>query len=613
MALTACALGGLVAGPGDLPLTAPVSTPAAQGVVAFSLFTRAYLTSGRVRLRLTLLGTSAVGGAVYEVSRGLSGVSAGLAGSNPPTPAPLFVMASLAIAAGMAVAGLVLAADGGGLLRRLLDGWMTAGSLFTVGWTVVLRRTEAGDSLSAGVSVAGRTVVQILVLGLLAGLWFAVRREERATVTVAAAGLSIMLAGDMLFLRCAGSAAWWTCSGALECRVAGLLIVAASPWMRGGGTLLRGGPSEPTARETVAALIPLIVCMVSMTLQALALRRLDVTTVAVSSFVVVGLGVRQAAVQADNQRLNRQIAARERYFRLLVQESSDVIMIAGPDGILRYLSPAVYPVLGHRPEDLLGTSLTLLVHPDDRIKLMSIIGRPQVPGMSAEGAADHVSYRLLAADGRWRHIESAISSHCEGALLSSRDVSSRAALHARLEHLAFHDALTGLPNRALFHDRVRHALTMRSAATEPPTVLFVDLDGFKGVNDSAGHAAGDELLVQTARRLRSTVRAEDTVARLGGDEFAALLTGGAGSEGHAREVAERLLHTLSQPYEIAGIKVALAASIGMAVADSHTEAEELIRNADLAMYSAKAAGKGCIRASENPRQSPSSRPAGDGN
>jgi PAS domain-containing protein len=399
MALAACALAGLVTGPGDPPLMAPVSTFAAQGVLAVSLFTRAHLTSGRVRLRLTLLGASAVGGVVYEGSRGLSGVSAGSAGGDSPTLAPLLVMAALAIAAGMAVAGLVVAADGGGLLRRLLDGWMTAGSLFTVGWTVVLRRTEAGDSLSAGVSVAGRTVVQILVLGLLAGLWFAVCREERATVTVAAAGLAIMLTGDMLFLWSAGPGAWWTCSGALECRVAGLLIIAAAPWMRGGGSLLRGGRSEPTARETVAALIPLIVCMVSMTLQALTLQRLDVTTLAVSSSVVVGLGIRQAAVQADNQRLNREIAARENYFRLLVQESSDIIMIAGPDGVLRYLSPAVYPVLGHRPEDLLGTSLTLLVHPDDRTGLMNIIGRPQVPRTSEEWAADHVSYRLVAADG----------------------------------------------------------------------------------------------------------------------------------------------------------------------------------------------------------------------
>ncbi|MFF3248790.1 diguanylate cyclase domain-containing protein [Streptomyces sp. NPDC002870] len=591
---------------------APVSTLAAQGVVAVSLFARAYLTSGRVRLRLTLLGASAVGGGAYEVSRGVSGALEGSVGGDSPTLAPLFVMAVLAIAAGMAVAGLVVAAEGGGLLRRLLDGWMTAGSLFTVGWTVVLRRTEAGDSLSAGVSVAGRTVVQILVLGLLAGLWFAVRRQERATVTVAAAGLAIMLTGDMLFLWCAGPGAWWTCSGALECRVAGLLIIAVSPWMRGGGSLLRGGRSEPTVRETVTALIPLIVCMVSMTLQALALRRLDATTLAVSSFVVVGLGVRQAAVQADNRRLNREITAREKYFRLLVQESSDIIMIAAHDGVLRYLSPAVYPVLGHRPEDLLGTSLTHLVHPNDRTRLMSIVRRPQDPGTSAEWAGDHVSYRLRAADGQWRHIESAISSHCEGALLSSRDVSERAALHARLEHLAFHDALTGLPNRALFHDRVRHALRMRSAATYPPTVLFVDLDGFKAVNDSAGHAAGDELLVQTALRLRSAVRAEDTVARLGGDEFAALLTGGAGSEGHAREVAERLLHTLSQPYDIGGIQVTIAASIGTAAAAPHTSAEELIRNADLAMYRAKAAGKGCIRAFDT-RRIPISRPAGDGN
>ncbi|MFC9245698.1 diguanylate cyclase domain-containing protein [Streptomyces sp. NPDC057136] len=577
-----------------------MSALAAQGVLALSLFTRARLASGRVRLRLVLLGASAVGDGVRELAADLSGMTAGSAGGGTHALSVLLVVAGLAIAPGMAVAGLAIAADGGGpmRLRGLLDGWMIAGSLFTLGWTVVLRRAEAGDRLTAGVSVAGSTVVQILVLGLLAGLWFAVRREERATVTVAAAGLAIVLTGDMLYLWSAGPGVWWTCSGALECRTVGLLIVAAAPWMRGGGSLLREGRSEPSVRETVAALIPLVVCVAGVTIQALTWQRLDIATLAVSGSVFVALGVRQAAVQADNQRLNGEIAARESYFRLLVQGSSDIIMIAGPDGVLRYISPAVHLVLGYPPEDLLGSSLPLLVHPDDRMPLIRIIGRPQVPSTPVERAVEHVSYRLLAADGQWRHIESAVSCHCEGAVLSSRDVSERAAQQARLEHLAFHDALTGLPNRALFSDRVRHALRMRSAATDPPAVLFMDLDGFKAVNDSAGHAAGDELLVQAAGRLRGGVRAGDTVARLGGDEFAALLTGGAGCEGRAREVAERLLLTLSQPYGVGGSQVTVAASIGMAVAVGDTNADELMRNADLAMYRAKAAGKGRIRAYE---------------
>jgi diguanylate cyclase (GGDEF)-like protein/PAS domain S-box-containing protein len=283
-------------------------------------------------------------------------------------------------------------------------------------------------------------------------------------------------------------------------------------------------------------------------------------------------------------------------------------MIAGPDGVLSYVSPAVHNLLGHRHEDLMGASLIHLTHPDDHTSLARVARRPADGGTeTSTGLVDHISCRMRAADGQWRHIESAVSAHTEGTILSSRDVSARVALQARLEHLAFHDALTGLPNRVFFADRVNHALQMPSAALDPPTVLFLDLDGFKAVNDSAGHAAGDEVLIQAARRLQGAVRAGDTVARLGGDEFAALLEEGGGvSEGQARAIAERLLLALSQPYGITGSQVTVAASIGMAVATPGITADELLRNADLAMYSAKAAGK--CRVMVSPREGAPSLP-----
>jgi diguanylate cyclase (GGDEF)-like protein len=173
-----------------------------------------------------------------------------------------------------------------------------------------------------------------------------------------------------------------------------------------------------------------------------------------------------------------------------------------------------------------------------------------------------------------------------------------------LQHNAEHDPLTDLPNRALFTKRVQHALSGRRAsdrgvALRNTAVLFIDLDGFKAVNDTIGHQAGDELLVQAARRLQDSVRQGDTASRLGGDEFAALIVGDNTRDREARqrhilELADRLRKTLSQPYAIDGNDVRVNASIGVAFAEPGLGAGELLRNADLAMYRAKAGGKGRV-------------------
>ncbi|HEY0779118.1 MAG TPA: EAL domain-containing protein, partial [Gemmatirosa sp.] len=173
----------------------------------------------------------------------------------------------------------------------------------------------------------------------------------------------------------------------------------------------------------------------------------------------------------------------------------------------------------------------------------------------------------------------------------SVDVSERKRLEARLEHQAFHDPLTGLANRALFRDRVGQALAQAQRGGARPTVLFLDLDDFKGVNDSLGHAQGDHLLTQVAARLLNATRGCDTVARLGGDEFAVLLA----STSHADEaviVAERITTALTRPFTLAAREVCVGASVGIAAAVPGDGTDELLRNADLAMYRAKARGKG---------------------
>jgi diguanylate cyclase (GGDEF)-like protein len=182
-----------------------------------------------------------------------------------------------------------------------------------------------------------------------------------------------------------------------------------------------------------------------------------------------------------------------------------------------------------------------------------------------------------------------------GIVLNTRDVSERKAFEEQLQHQAFHDAVTGLANRALFKDRVEHMIERQARDNLPVSILFMDLDDFKTINDSLGHAAGDRMLAEVGERLKNSLRQADTAARLGGDEFAILLEDG-GDGVDAAEVAARILASLEGPFHLEGKEVFARASIGIATADARTGgpegAEELLRNADVAMYMAKEAGKG---------------------
>jgi diguanylate cyclase (GGDEF)-like protein len=172
---------------------------------------------------------------------------------------------------------------------------------------------------------------------------------------------------------------------------------------------------------------------------------------------------------------------------------------------------------------------------------------------------------------------------------------TNARIADNMAHLAFHDTLTGLPNRALFVDRVTQALARSGRTAHTTAVLCADLDNFKAVNDGLGHAGGDELLIVIARRIRESLRPSDTAARFGGDEFAILLED-IGSEARVMSACERIMGSLVAPVDIHGTTIDPGASIGVALSYDHTaHADQLLRNADLAMYSAKAAGKGTYR------------------
>jgi diguanylate cyclase (GGDEF)-like protein/PAS domain S-box-containing protein len=305
---------------------------------------------------------------------------------------------------------------------------------------------------------------------------------------------------------------------------------------------------------------------------------------------------RQLALALESAQLSEELVKRqsEARFASLVKNSSDAVAVVESDTTIRYVTQSAERLLGYQPENLEGRRFSELVHPDDRTRTVSVL--------TAASSADHelVEFRILHQDGGYRHVETLCTNllsdpNVGGIVLNTRDISERKQFEDQLAHQAFHDQITGLANRALFRDRVVHAIERQSRNGRRVGVLFMDLDDFKTVNDSLGHAAGDEVLREVGERLRSCLRAADTAARLGGDEFAVLLED-AGEGLPAMDVADRIMLELEAPFQLEGRDLRVTASLGIAISDfemmGEEGAEELLRNADVAMYLAKERGKG---------------------
>ena len=290
--------------------------------------------------------------------------------------------------------------------------------------------------------------------------------------------------------------------------------------------------------------------------------------------------------------LAERLAMREREAstRSLIENSSDLVLVVDRDEQLRFASSASRNVLGIEPADLVGRALDTLVHPDDegalRRAIADVIRDP--------GASPFVECRFRRGDSEWQYTEVALANLLDdrfvrGIVMNARDVTDRRALERRLAHQALHDPLTGLANRRLFLQRLERLV----ADHAPAAVIFMDLDGFKALNDSLGHAGGDSLLVALADRLQAVLPPGDTMARFGGDEFAVLLAGARDAEA-ARADAERLADALARPFDVFDTEVFIAASFGVAVAMADQSAESLVGSADIAMYTAKSRGTGRI-------------------
>jgi diguanylate cyclase (GGDEF)-like protein/PAS domain S-box-containing protein len=290
----------------------------------------------------------------------------------------------------------------------------------------------------------------------------------------------------------------------------------------------------------------------------------------------------------------KELRQSEERFRSLVQNSLDVITVVDARGTIVYYSPSAERVMGYNPEEFIGKNALeeSQIHPDDLPRVRDIFGYlVENPGVNYS-----MELRMRHADGSWRVFEATGNNLLDdpsvnGIVVNSRDITERKAFEEQLSHQAFHDPLTDLPNRALFTDRLGHALARADRHPESVAVLFLDLDNFKVINDSLGHKAGDELLVATAERLRQCLRPGDTVARLSGDEFTILLEDMYDRKDAIR-LAERIAERMNEPFVLRSRDAFTTASIGIAfVASGADRPDDLLRKADIAMYRAKRQGK----------------------
>ncbi|GAA4223671.1 diguanylate cyclase (GGDEF)-like protein/PAS domain S-box-containing protein [Streptosporangium album] len=488
------------------------------------------------------------------------------------------------------------------LLRDLADSYVCAASIFVIGWVLLLGPAyrQADDAGTFAVTIVPPLLCLILACAIGPAV-VPVRRSAWPTGLAALAVLAaITVAETVTALARVSGGDTPSLIGMWPAPLAFLALAAVPWWSRTARSQDPGEEGEPSvghAASSLIAAVPLILVVVA---TAVVLFRViggkvqgPVAALALVSASVVGvLVVRLFVMLMESGRMRRLVDLGERQLQDLAESTGDVVFLCDYDGVVREIGEGVEITYGYRPDELVGGTIFDYIHPEDApgiqvaLRAMSPDEAPaEVPGTCM------IACRVRASDGTWRPTESVATRHARGEellLVTTRDVSDQEALRNQVAHLTFHDGITGLPNRAYFEERTREVLARPGASSA--VVVFLDLDGFTAVNDSVGHASGDYLLGQAARRLRAAVRADDTLARWGGDEFAVLLEAGVDAQ-TAVDLAEWLVRTVSsEPFRVADRDIALTASVGVAFAEDDVSSADLIRNADVAMARAKDLG-----------------------
>ncbi|WP_233153578.1 bifunctional diguanylate cyclase/phosphodiesterase [Kineosporia sp. R_H_3] len=465
----------------------------------------------------------------------------------------------------------------------LLDGSAVGLAAFVIFW-IVLRSSPASSGGWDGVHPAllwlpADLVAASLVTGLGVRSGVGVRVPS-VLVVVAAVGTAASDAAWVLTGDAGSGTGGW---------VAVLVLLAAAG--RVGGPLWQAGPED--SGPVGPGRLSQVLCAPAVALSLVA--RHDVVTIGATAVLLTALGIQIGVVHRQNLALWAAVALQARRLDDLLADSRDALLQVSPDGRVDFASEAVRELLGVPPHELVGRRLAERMHPEDDD--LGRAGEPDGPLVDGRMHSVVVRGRLRHADGGWRDTESVVSLRDGGATpgltISLRDTTERERMAAEVRRQARTDSLTGLMNRAAFLTVLDERLAAGRAV-----VLFVDLDGFKSVNDTAGHAVGDRLLRDVAAALSRSVGPDDVVARLGGDEFAVL--GRDGTTAYGLELAAAVLDGLRSAGRDRDPRAAgTGASIGVASGRGGT-AEALLGDADLAMYAAKAAG-GARSAAFEPR------------
>ncbi len=541
--------------------------------------------AGLRRARLLIAAALTFGAAAGVLATVLHVVT----GQPPPVPsvADLVHLMWLPMIVGALLSYPVEDAQPGSRWRSVFDGLVAATALWVLTHTLLLEPAQVGHGvpLLTRVTVLAYPAGDVFVLGMLASVLPRVTARARRELVVTGSGLVLFVGADLAFsvLEARGRyrADGWT---TLLAEIGLLLVLAGALGAR--HARVRPALSERKLRALRGAPHVPVALAVAMTLglaaggQGLRPGQLLAATVFVATVLV-----RNAVTSRDRDALTERLQSREELWRALVTGSSDLVTLHDGEGAVLYASPALGRSLGLDTATVLGESLHDWVHPEDVGDLQDAWRAV----LSEPGTVAETTCRLRSASGEWRWMQTQVQNRLDdrgvrGVVVNSRDIHERHLLEQRMGYAAYHDALTGLGNR------VRARQLLQAAYDDDPardaTVVLVDLDGFKAVNDTYGHARGDVLLVEVAARLRACVRTGDEVCRIGGDEFVLVLDGH-GDHG----AAQRVLAAVSAPLDVAGASLQVGASVGIATTADAPSPDDLLRNADLAMYASKEAGR----------------------
>jgi diguanylate cyclase (GGDEF)-like protein/PAS domain S-box-containing protein len=544
-----------------------------------------------------------IGSSVYEVGLG----------SSPPSPSALdaaFFAFPLLVVVGLY--GIVEARAGRlSKARDVADGLFITAGVIVLSWSLVvgpvLAKAKTATPVAEVVDLAYPTLDAVT---LAAALFVALRLKDRRL-----SGLGLLVMG-VACVALSDSAHWYLSTASSSFPTATPLYTG---WVAG-FTLIALAALSPDGRRGRAQSAPARSALLLVPAMPAALGAVVVAThwlggtrggplegsLTIGGVMLVLSTALLAIVSYENHTLTGDLEQRvrertaelhagERYYRALVQHASDVVMVIDRKLNIRYVSDSAAAVFGFRPATLQGQGLSAFGHAAGRA-LSEALGQAML-------ASDHVTrveWPLSDGAGRTRHVESTITNlladpDVQALVLNTRDQTDRAELQDQLRHRAFHDPLTGLPNRALLADRAAQAFARSLRTGASLAVIAIDLDAFKLINDNLGHQVGDRLLSAVAQRLEAAARPEDTVARMGGDEFLVLLDAIHSAE-DALIVAERLHETLSVPFTLEQAEHRITASVGVAIGTAaRSSFDQLLCNADIAMYSIKAAGKDAIQ------------------